>query len=103
MKNEFNDSNLLIRSYGIRRAQVIIQRLGQLSSAIVLEDIRNLSGAQCHELKQNRKGQLAVYLDHPYRLVFEPADDPIPFKADGCLDWSRTTSIRVLEVINYHD
>ena len=103
MKKEFNDSKLLIRRYGERRAQIIIQRLGQLTNAVVLEDIRNLSGAQCHELKQNRKGQLAVYLDHPYRLVFEPANNPIPFKADGGLDWSRTTSIRMFEVTDYHD
>lgn len=41
-------------------------------------------------------------LDGPYRLIFEPADDPVPTKDDGGLDWSRVTTIRALGVEDTH-
>jgi proteic killer suppression protein len=46
---------------------------------------------------------LAVYLDGPWRLIFEPANDPVPKKPDGGLDWTQVTVIRILEVRDYHD
>ena len=57
---------------------------------------------RCHELKGNREGKLAVNLGHPYRLIFEPANNPIPRKPDGGLDWTGVTAIRVLTVEDYH-
>jgi proteic killer suppression protein len=54
-------------------------------------------------LTGDRRGQLSLDLVHPYRLIIEPADDPVPCKADGGLDWSRVTAIRVLGVEDTHD
>jgi proteic killer suppression protein len=62
-----------------------------------------LPQVRCHELKGDRKGTLAVDLEHPYRLVFEPANEPVPRKSDGGLDWTNITAIRVLAVEDYHD
>ena len=73
-----------------------------MRAAQVLDDLRALPG-RYHELGQNRKGQLAVNLDQPYRLVFEPADEPVPRTPDGGLDWSAVTAVRILEVVDYHD
>ena len=42
-------------------------------------------------------------LDHPYRLIFRPANDPIPKKADGGIDWSAVTIIEILGVEDTHD
>ncbi|GCE17578.1 hypothetical protein KDK_13780 [Dictyobacter kobayashii] len=56
-----------------------------------------------HSTITNRKGTLAVDVEHPYRLIFEPANDPTPKKADGDLDWTNVTVIRVLAVEDYHD
>lgn len=64
--------------------------------------MRQLPGARCHELTANLKGKLAVDLDHPYRLLFEPAHNPVPCKHDGGLDWTKVTAITVLEILNYH-
>jgi len=37
-------------------------------------------------------------------MVFESANDPVPKKKDGGLDWSRVTAIRILELSeDYHD
>jgi proteic killer suppression protein len=93
---------LLIRKYGSIRARPIRLRLNQFMMAENLEVLRSLPQTRCHELKGNREGTLAVDLDHPYRLIFEPANDPILRKPDGGLDWKRVTSIRVLTVEDYH-
>jgi proteic killer suppression protein len=58
---------------------------------------------RCHELTGNRAGTLSLDLVHPYRLIFEPADEPVPRKPDGGLDWKRVTRIRILEVADTHE
>jgi proteic killer suppression protein len=83
-------------------AGLIQQRLGELSDAETLEVMRTIPGARCHELSQNLKGLLAVDLVHPDRLVFKPADDPIPRKPDGGLDWTQVKRIEVVGIGDYH-
>jgi proteic killer suppression protein len=41
-------------------------------------------------------------LEFLYRLIFEPEHDPIPKRADGGLDWSAVTAIRILEIADTH-
>lgn len=43
------------------------------------------------------------WLHKGVRLVFQPADDPVPTRDDGSLDWTRVKRIRLLEVKDYHD
>lgn len=88
--------------FGKPLAERLQQRLAELRAADTLDDIRRLPPARCHELSQNRKGQLAVDLVHPKRLIFEPDHNPVPRKPDGGLDWSHVTRIRVIEIIDYH-
>ena len=87
-----------------RRSRSIRARLDELADADNLDVMRFLPQVYCHELKGNRAGQLAVKLDKGYRMVFEPADNPVPKKKDGGLDWTRVTAIRILELSeDYHD
>jgi proteic killer suppression protein len=87
-----------------RRARLIRARLDELADADTLAVMRSLPQAYCHELTADRKGQLAVKLDKGYRLVFEVANDPLPLKTDGGLDWNQVTAVRVLKLAeNYHD
>ena len=90
------------REWGERRGKLIRRRLDELAAATTLEMMRGLPGARCHELTGNLKGKLAVDLDHPYRLLFEPCQDPIPRKEDGGLDWTKITAIIVTDILNYH-
>ena len=99
----FNDEKRLVRKHGNKRADIIRRRLSELRAAYTLEVIGLLPGPRCHELKGDHSGQLSVDLDHPYRLIFEPADDPVPRKQDGGLDWSKVTSIVILGVEDTHD
>jgi len=97
-----NNESLLVRTYGPLRAKLLRRRLDEFSAAENLEVLHLLPQIRCHELKGNREGTLAVDLDHPYRLIFEPANDPIPRKSDGGLDWTGVTAVRVLTVEDYH-
>lgn len=89
------------KAFGADIAKVLRRRLDQLRAADDLAVMRTLPG-RCHELTGDRKGELAVDLRGPYRLVFEPADNPPPVNEDGGLDWRRVTAVRILEVEDYH-
>jgi plasmid maintenance system killer protein len=102
LRKECNDYKLLVRRYGPHRAMLIGRRLDELRAAEVLQHMSGLRGARCHELKGDLKGKLSVDLDHPYRLIFEPADEPVPLKPDGGLDWARVTAVRVIGVKDTH-
>lgn len=75
-------------------------RMEQLRAAETLADMRALPG-HCHELTADRKGQLAVRLAGPHRLVFQPRE-PAPRAVDGGLDWARVTAVVVLDIVDYH-
>jgi proteic killer suppression protein len=62
--------------------------------------MRNLPG-RCHELKGDREGQLAIDLNQPYRIIFEPVGEEL-YKDDGGLDWNLVKSIRILSIEDYH-
>jgi plasmid maintenance system killer protein len=102
LEKECNSQKLLMQRYGSQRARVIRLRLDDLRAAPTLETVRYLPQARCHELKGNLAGQLSVDLDHPYRLLFRPANDPVPRKPDGGLDWGRITIIEILGVEDTH-
>ncbi len=102
LKKTFNNHKQLIRKYGQKRASLIAQRMQQLMAMPDLSVAAGLPQLHCHQLKGDRKGELAVDLDHPYRLVFTIAQDPLPTKDDGGLDWSRVHTIQIERVEDYH-
>ena len=101
-EKDCNDSKRLQRRYGERRAKLIRRRLDELHAAETLEIMRTLPQVRCHELKGERKGQLSVDLDYPYRLIFEVGNNPIPKKSDGGLDWAKVTTILIIGVEDTH-
>ena len=103
LKKTCDSQNLLVRKHGVKRARLIMKRLTVLRACQYLSNIRDLPTVRCHELKSNRKGQLAVDLDHSFRLIFIPADDPIPYKDNGGLDWTKIQSICIVSIEDYHD
>ncbi|MEX0614153.1 MAG: type II toxin-antitoxin system RelE/ParE family toxin [Pirellulales bacterium] len=97
-----NSAKEMRAKLGERTAKVLQQRLAELKAADTLDDLGKMPGARCHELAGDRKGQLAVDLVHPKRLVFEPDHHPAPSKADGGLDWQQVTRVLVVEIVDYH-
>ncbi len=101
-EKECNRHSLLVRRRGQHRAKLIRRRLDDLRAAANLLVMRTLPG-RCHELKENREGQLSIDLDGPYRLIFRVANDPVPAKSDGGLDWSQVTVIEILGLEDTHE
>ena len=98
----FNSEKELVREYGSELGKCIMRRLAVLEAASSLIEIPITPPFRRHELKQNRKGQIAVDLEHPFRLVFKPNHNPMPVKRDGGLDLKKISSITILDVEDYH-
>nr|WP_159636517.1 type II toxin-antitoxin system RelE/ParE family toxin [Sphingobacterium composti Ten et al. 2007 non Yoo et al. 2007] len=96
-----NDPRKCKQEMGARRATLFLKRLTDLRDAETLEDVRHLPG-RYHELKETRKGQWACDLDHPYRLIFIPQENPIPTNEDGQYIWFEIVGVEIIEIVDYH-
>lgn len=105
LEKECNDERLLVRRHGVLRAKKLQMRLSVLREAKSLSDLGPPYAGphRCHELTGNRAGQFTVDLDHPYRLVFVPTNDPPPLRKEGGLDWKGITAIKINEIEDTHD
>lgn len=102
LKKLANDYRKCQKVMGLQRARLYNIRLGDLTKANSLEDVRNLPG-NYHELKENRKGQWACDLDQPYRLIFEPLENPIPTDTAGKQIWFEIKGVEIIGITNYHE
>jgi len=93
----------MVALHGERRAKLIQQRLAEIEAAPTLAMLRLLPRPRCHELKGNRRGQLSVDLDHPYRLLFVPDHDPVTQAASGGMDWASVTRVCIQEIADTHE
>ena len=90
-----------LKKLGAKRFAIFLKRLGDLQFVENLNDIRNYAG-KFHELIGTRKGQWACDLDQPYRLIFEPHENPIPTDKDGRYLWIEIKGVEIIEITNYH-
>ncbi|MBW1851893.1 MAG: killer suppression protein [Deltaproteobacteria bacterium] len=97
-----NNASESIKKLGQQMARKLQQRLMELKAASCLADISKVPPPRCHQLSGNREGQLSVDLEHPYRLLFIPANDPAPVMRNGGLDWSKVTEIEIVEIADTH-
>lgn len=118
------------KELGQKGAKKLRTRMAELKAA---SSVTELCAGRPHPLSGDRKGQFALDLVHPQRLVFEPANDPIPRKndesnqdecgedkgsedqdsgnqdskdqgpEDTSIDWSRVTRVRIIWIGDYHD
>lgn len=95
------DETYSVRKLGPVRSEKYLQRIGDLMDAKTLEEVRNLPG-NYHELSANRKGQWAVSLDGPYRLIFAPHENPIPVDENGKYVWIEIKGVEIEDIENYH-
>lgn len=83
------DAKAADRAYGNKMAEKIHMRIDEISAADTVEMMIQFRIGRCHSLTNNRKGQFAVDLVHPYRLVFEKHGDEIQVA-------------HILEIVDYH-
>ena len=75
-------------------------RLAELEAA---DTVAELVAGNPHPLKHDRAGQFALELAGGFRLVFTPANEPVPLTPDGAIDWSRVTIVCIEFIGDYHD
>lgn len=99
----FESSKELKRKFGPDLAKKLMKRLSELAAVDSLAQVSQLPPARCHPLKGDRKGQYAVDLKQPFRLIFDVAQDPVPYRSDGSVDISKVKAVRIVGVEDYHD
>lgn len=104
LEKAFREGRTLQAIHGQQRARLIMRRIQALRAANSLGAFwPPYSGSErCHELTGDRAGQLSMDLDHPYRLIFAPDQDPYPRRRDGGLDWHQVTAVTILGVEDTH-
>lgn len=77
------------RKHGEVIAKRIHNYIRVLESFDNVESIIENKIGRCHRLKGERKGEYAMDLGHPYRLIFEEVD-------------GRIKVVKILEIVDYH-
>lgn len=105
LRKTCNDERTMVRFHGKRRAKLLMRRLIQLRAAPSLATFYPpYSGpARCHELVGSKKGTFSFDLDHPYRLLFVPAQNPIPTLEDGGINWKMITDVTIIGIEDTHE
>ena len=102
LRKIFNSEKELLKKYGSENRKKIKLRMTVLKAASNLSHVPEGKPDRCHELEGTKKGQFAVDLKHPFRLIFYPDHDPLPLTHIGDLDLTRVTCIKILSVEDYH-
>ena len=77
------------KTYGNEMSNKIQMRIDQITAAETVEEMIQYHNGRCHSLTSNRKGQYAVDLVHPYRLIFEKHGEQIQIA-------------HIMEIVDYH-
>lgn len=77
------------KKYGDKMAEKIHQRIDEITAAESVEFIVQFRLGRCHALVGDRKGEYAVDLIQPYRLIFEKVGDNIQIA-------------KIVEIADYH-
>lgn len=91
---------LAVKQLGDIGARKLRARLAELQAA---GNVGELVVGNPHPLKGDRLGQFALDIFAGWRLVFEPANDPVPRKTDDSIDWSQVTIVSIEYIGDYHD
>lgn len=83
-------------------ARTIVIRMAVLTGADHLGLVPVQKPVRRHQLSGKLQDHFAVDLVHPFRLVFRPAQEPIPLKNDGGIDLEAVTAIEIVDVDDYH-
>jgi proteic killer suppression protein len=104
LEKQMNEGRTMAAAFGDKRAKRLRIVLTALRAAPNLATFAPPYSPphRCHELKGNRKGQLSIDLDGPYRLIIVPAHNPLPKRLDGGLEWSGVIAIEIRGVVDTH-
>ena len=77
LEKECTDRKIAIQSHGTKMATKIFMRINELRAADSVESLIQNGIGRCHPLRGDRKGQFAMDLVQPHRIVFEKKENTI--------------------------
>ncbi len=89
LKKVCTNASTAERQYGAEMAKKIHQRVNEISAADSVEQMLQFHIGRCHALQHGRKGQYAVDLIHPMRLIFTKKGKEIQIA-------------NIIEIVDYH-
>ena len=101
LRRQLESGKNLKKAFG-DRARRIMMRLDVLEQAENLVDTPTDPPCRCHQWDRDWAGCFAVDISGDWRLIFEPAHDPIPTRDDGGIDRSAVVAIRIRAIVDYH-
>ena len=102
IRKVFCSERKLVKTYGAEKAEQIKRRMVVLRAARNLAEVPTVPPFRRHKLEGKHKDYFAVDVKHPYRLIFRPANDPLPKLKDGGIDLKGVTQIEIITVEDYH-
>ncbi len=96
-----NNNKLANKKLGTKRAKLYQKRLDDMAASESFADFEFLPG-RFHQLIGNFKNKWACDLDHPYRLLFELTEIPVPMDEDGKQILIKIKSLEIIEITDYH-
>ncbi|HJF86363.1 MAG TPA: type II toxin-antitoxin system RelE/ParE family toxin [Companilactobacillus farciminis] len=82
-------NDFALRKFGLDMSEKIEQRISELMSFETVNQLIYFSVGRCHPLQGKRKGQYAMDLVHPYRLIFVKKE-------------SKVEIVQIIEIVDYH-
>jgi toxin HigB-1 len=95
-----NKRIVAVKKLGDIGARKLHTRLADIAAA---SRVTELIAGNPHPLIGGRLGQFAVDLAGGWRLVFAPANEPLPRRDDASIDWSAVTIVCIEYIGDYHD
>jgi proteic killer suppression protein len=89
IEKECTDANVSDKIYGKEMSARLQMRIDQIRAADSVEEMVKFHIGRCHKLSGKRRGEYAVDLVHPYRLVFVKHGDVIQIA-------------HIIEIVDYH-
>ena len=83
------DAEEATKAYGDKTAKKLHQRIDELIAASSVDELLQFRIGRCHRLEGNRKGQYAMDLSHPLRLIFTKVND-------------ESITVEIIGIIDYH-
>ena len=109
MEIKFKDTKLQTLC---EKQQVAVKKLGsvcanklrtRLADLAAASRVSDLVAGNPHPLSGDLQGQFALNLTGGWRLVFAPANDPVPRQDDASINWSAVTIVSIEFIGDYHD
>ncbi len=91
---------LMTKQLGDNCSRKLRTRIADIRAAATVAE---LTAGHPHPLKGDRAGEFALDLHGGKRLVFEPANIPVPKHEDNSISWDLVTKIRIVFIGDYHD